>query len=24
VVSGGNTEPQLLARIIYPEGEAKE
>lgn len=23
-VSGGNTEPQLLARIIYPEGEAKE
>ncbi len=24
VVSGGNTEPQLLARIIYPEGEARE
>jgi threonine dehydratase len=24
VVSGGNTEPQLLARIIYPEGEANE
>jgi threonine dehydratase len=24
VVSGGNADPQLLARIIYPEGEAKE